>query len=595
MQNYVYYTERESGASWVAKDVNDYILTTDFPIAIVRGKTGIFDYFQGTKSATQYTLVSNHGSPTDPSTRSAIVNGKNTRYQGNNIYDVKNVTNGRATLNSVYYYNSLSEYVENYYTVMKTTIPIFPSFKSAIKYFETGDDSEQINKPIPTDWKLYIDGDYKPLIKIVWKSETIESGFIDKSIDAENVYINIYTIKNDAEVDIANIKYTSGFYNTSYKKILELSKGDIATVIANLKFRIKWNFAVGGGGYALIPIKGEVTHYGADIDDGTTVTIIYGSGADDDGYEFPEDSSNVGNETESTQGYDSLGMLSTSYALTQARVNALAGFMWGSMLDSLKLVNNNPIENIVSCKIIPTLLTGTSKEIVLGNVATGVNGDVISKNIKITIGSINVSEFYNSFLDYAPYTKITIFIPYIGFKTLDCSLFMGKTLKIEYIIDVITGTCKALLYANDIYCQSFDGSCGIDIPITSSNRAQVESTYITGALGVVGELASGDIGGSVGGLLSTAKTQYHYNTHGSYNPSCGAFETKLCYLIIDRPTFQKPSSYAHDCGNPCKLTRKLSTLTGFTKCDSSIDLSGILATKEELKEIYELLTTGVYL
>ena len=37
----------------------------------------------------------------------------------------------------------------------------------------------------------------------------------------------------------------------------------------------------------------------------------------------------------------------------------------------------------------------------------------------------------------------------------------------------------------------YDGSIGIDIPITSSNRAQVELSYITSALGVVGSIAMG--------------------------------------------------------------------------------------------------------
>ena len=500
---------------------------------------------------------------------------------------------------------------EPHYFYLPKNVPLFDAMNpdAIIAYINSGDTSGAIKK-YSTDWTLYVDGDTKPLLKLTWKCETLEDLATENKIDLNDVYINVFTVKNDERVYLSTLPYTDGHYNTSYADILQ--KGDpesYAELVENLfvpttvtagvlRFEILIENGKSAICYALIPIKGEVKYYGilqGEEDDGSTVTIIYGSGAEDDGYITPEEPSDVDDETKSNDGYSSLGLLTTTYALTNARLQALGAFMWGGLLDSLKLVNNNPIENIVSCKIIPHLLTGTTKEIVLGNVDTGVNGDVVSNNVKITIGSIAVNEYYNSFLDFAPYTKLTLFLPFIGFKELDTSLFMGKTLKIEYVIDLITGTCKALLFANDIYCQSFDGSCGIDIPITANNRAQVEASYITGALGAIGELVSGDIGGAISGALSTAKTQYHYNTQGSYNPSCGAFETRLCYLIFDRPTFQKPSSYSHDIGNPCQLTSQLSSLKGFTKCSNSIDLSGVQCTQDERTEIYNLLTSGVYL
>lgn len=490
-------------------------------------------------------------------------------------------------------------------------IPLFDASNpdAILSYIQRGDTSGAVKK-YNTDWTLYVDGITKPLLKLVWRCNVLEKMHENSEIDLNEVFINIFTIKDSERVILATLPYTESYYNTSYMDILQ--KGDPATyaeIIENvlrpvtinagdLRFELVFDAGKSAVCYALIPIKNDVVYYGildGEEDDGSTVTIIYGSGANDDGYITPEDDSDVSDETGSGDGYNSLGLLSTTYALTNARLQALGAFMWGDLMDSIKLVNNNPIENIVSCKIVPTLITGTAKEIVLGNVPTNVNGDVIEGNIKITLGSIAVSEHYNSFLDFAPYTKLTIFLPFIGFKELDTTLFMGKTLKVEYIIDLITGSCKALLYANNIYCQSFDGSCGIDVPITANNRAQVENSYIIGALGAVGDLATGNIGGAISGALSTAQTQYHYSTKGIYNPSCGAFETRLCYLIYDRPTFQKPSSYSHDIGNPCNLTSKLSSLKGFTKCAKNIDLSGVQCTQAEKEEIYKLLTNGIYL
>ena len=66
--------------------------------------------------------------------------------------------------------------------------------------------------------------------------------------------------------------------------------------------------------------------------------------------------------------------------------------MWSdSFFDNIKLINNSPIENVVSVKAIPCdFLTEASKNIVLGNVETTVQGNPLTNNyIKKTIGILN--------------------------------------------------------------------------------------------------------------------------------------------------------------------------------------------------------------
>ena len=89
--------------------------------------------------------------------------------------------------------------------------------------------------------------------------------------------------------------------------------------------------------------------------------------------------------------------------------------------------------------------------------------------------------------------------------------------------------------------------------------------------------------------------QYHSQSSGSYSPTCGWQETKQVYAIINRPTCQYPETYGHNIGYPCKLSRSLNSLTGFTVCDSNVDLNGIACTEMERQEIYNALTSGVYL
>ena len=150
---------------------------------------------------------------------------------------------------------------------------------------------------------------------------------------------------------------------------------------------------------------------------------------------------------------------------------------------------------------------------------------------------------------------------------------------------------------------------GIDIPVTAQNRAQVEMAYIeTGAktaIDTVATVATGGAskamtalsvaGGASEGLLDLAKAQYKTSTSGSHNSATSACETLQCYIIVDRPIWQDLQGFNHAYGRMCNLTQNLSNLSGFTICNSHIDLSGIECTEEEREEIFNYLTGGVIL
>ena len=485
---------------------------------------------------------------------------------------------------------------------------------SILKYIDDGDKSGAL-EDYSVNWTVYLSDSNTPQIKLVWRSNQLEQLFRDGTENSENVYINLYTYKDneiDNKVIIESVKYSQSYITSSFMNIADINNPDVAEAIRkpspsnsidqlrSVIFYFELYTSKGLYSKGQVEMSYAKIYLGQPLPDSpldtSTVTIIIGTGDNDNGYNPPVNDDTVDNATGSVDGYTALNLLSTTYKITETSLIDLSKQLWSKDFDTIiRQINSSPIENIISCKIIPYNVDGIADKVVLGNYNTNIVGYIINKNVKIILGEIEVPEYYNSFLDYAPYTKITIFIPYIGFKELDTSQFMNRTLKIEYIIDVVTASCKALLFANGIYVQSFDGQCGIDIPITASNRAQVEASYISGALGAIGELASGDVIGAVSGALSTAMTPYHYNTQGAYNPSCGSFETKLCYLIIDRPTADYPTSYGHNFGYPCGLTKNLSTLKGFTKCGGDIDLSSCPATETEKKEIKQLLLSGIIL
>ena len=335
--------------------------------------------------------------------------------------------------------------------------------------------------------------------------------------------------------------------------------------------------------------------------DGSTFTVKEGdegskivTSDDDDGYSDNKDDDENDNDTSDVSS--GIGVLTTTFKMTKDRLRQLGRFLWGSnIFDNFSLVCNNPIENIISCKSIPLSLNGTTQKIILGNVDTGVNGDKVSNNFaKQNIGSIAITEKYHNFLDYSPYTNVIIYLPYVGFKELDTNLVMGKTLSIYYTVDIITGGCLCQITSNNVKLYEFNGNMGIDIPITASNRAQVEAGYISSGIGIASSVASGNIVGAATSLINSAESQYHYASTSSPNPMCVASTNRTCYVILDRPTYQTLKSFNHTRGKKCYLTKTINTLKGYTICDEHIDLSGIRATDSEKEELIKILSSGFF-
>ena len=501
---------------------------------------------------------------------------------------------------------------------------------SNIKIIENLDNEwnvDPIQYPIDTktDWKVYIDGTKLPNYKIVWHNEEIENR---KTTDNARIKIQYAEVDPEypTELRVPELihetnyaEYNAGNYKTNFKTLYEGAWGEVYDegIMSTLPKQSVWLLLqldyYSNGITTVLPTEtstkmavllnpsGSNLYSYADIwntngeSDGSTIEVITdkGSGEGDDGYKDGEDSK----EEDITDGAsNSVGVLTTTYAMTIERLNQLGGFLWGAnIFDEFSLVNSNPIENIISCKNIPISLGGTDEIIHLGNVDTGTNGAKVSTNFStLNVGQIALPTKYNSFLDFAPYTKITIYLPYIGFKEIDATIAIGKTLKVAYVADVITGGCIAQIFINGVRFYEFSGEMGVDIPITASNRAQVEASYISNAVGMGASLASGNITGAVDSVLASATAKYNYSSTDTPNANCVASVNRTCYVIIERPTYQELSQFNHTKGKMCNLSKTIGSLKGFTICDANIDLKGITATEQEKQEISSILSSGFF-
>lgn len=504
-------------------------------------------------------------------------------------------------------------------------IPIFDNDASLQKYLQTGDDSGAI-KNVTTDWELYIDGTKNPLYKLTWDCADIPSSDTSRvkvMYCGYEVTVNAYIVKEthyyDYDKKSVKLNYhdiyeavwgdLDGLAKSPVTIIVRFEYFDTPTVIPKdtsaymycvLYYSEKNGHMYGDIGYCKIGDH-STWFVKTDSGDGSTFTAHDGdSGSsgytkdDDRGYDDNKDKDD--DDTDTATLSSGIGVLTSTFHMTKDRLVQLGQFLWsGSVFDKFSLINNNPIENIISCKAIPFAISGTTQEITLGNVATGVNGDKISQNFsKQTIGTVTITGYYKSFLDYAPYTNVIIYLPYIGFKELDTSLVMGKTLRIEYTLDVITGGCLAQIYVGNIRLYEFTGNIGVDISITASNRAQVEGAYINAGVGVVSSAMSGNVTGAVNSIIGAATSQYHYSGTGNPSPSCVASTNRTCYVVIDRPQYQPLNAFNHTRGRMCCLSKTIGSLKGYTVCDGNVDISGVSATDEEKEEIVNILSSGFF-
>lgn len=517
------------------------------------------------------------------------------------------------------------------------SMPIFSwdDLESVYLYFK-GQDPDYINKDdiklskvdFATDWTIYVNGERKPDIAVTMESPDIDAflasadntgGYKKSDFKIQYRYPTFkisnwgtkFTFEDKGIVnDITDIYDNTR--STSWTALTDLNYinkheqlGDILdsptayALYAQLQFRLylddtmfsSWcEFGVGYIGSPSVSDFSLMDNWGNEISisDGSTVTIIYDqTPPDEDEYEKPDD------EQEDTppSDLDLSSALTTTYKITQSSLQLLGKYLWGAtFIDDIKLINNSPIENIVSCKRLPfDIPAGVSRSLVLGNVTAPVNGNVISSVPIIDIGTITYHGYYGNFLDYSPYTRLLLFIPFCGFVEIDASVVTGKTINVKYALDIVLGKCKAMVYINGSYYMSMDGDMGIDIPLVASNRAQAEASFAVQGLDAA---LQGDVMGALGAAVAT---KYHTSRNGSYTPMCAWQETRKCFIIADIPTVQYPTSYGHDVGYPCMLTRTLATLSGFTVCSSDVDLRGFSCTDREIDMIKEILTTGIYL
>lgn len=536
------------------------------------------------------------------------------REIGENLYNVVEGNWHYELYGMPIYYNSeLYMGASSYYPedlLIDTNIPIFSEGnKDKINdWLDNGEypSESKINKK--TAFKLYIDGLNFPNYHLNWHNEKENNeDFLsdDYIINLRLCVYNSMTMSIDEKM-IARLPFSSGSYDFSWQDILDNDAVYLYWGGKRSILRVQCIYFNGTDSYVSDDVGcillnnqeqfGDMyTALITDTEDGSTFEVLAGQGNPEDDYTPPEDNDDDPNHEEEVV-IETSGALASCYSMTKERLQSLGNFLFSSgFLDNILLINNSPIENILSIKAIPFTISGTSENIKLGNVDTGIFGDKCSECLKYTLGSFTINEKYHSFLDYAPFTSVEIYLPFIGLCDLDVNVLVNRTITINYIVDCITGSLKVQLLYNSKPLYQFNGTIGVDIPIASSNRAQVELGLLSSGIGAIGSIASGNVMGAVYSGLNMASSQYHTNTSGTASANTEFHNNRTCYIIINRPKADVINAYNSTHGKPCNLTKRLGNLTGMTKVNKDVQLKNISCTEEERNLIREMLTNGIIL
>lgn len=265
---------------------------------------------------------------------------------------------------------------------------------------------------------------------------------------------------------------------------------------------------------------------------------------------------------------------------------------------------SDPINFIIGLFMLPvTPSTGSSSGIYLGgiNVNTVSVPRVSGQYVTIDFGTIDIEELYGSYLDYS-YSRLSIYLPYIGMADIDVQEVTGGSVTLRYIIDCFTGACVAnvkcvkntttpwgSVYSNKSV-HSYSGNVAIQLPISAGSFDIMTQGLINVGLGLVSgqpqTVAKGatDIIQSVGGDATT---------RGALSSNTGKLCYQTPYLMFTRPIETRPAKLGNLHGYSAGRGGLLSTFSGYVEC-SDIKLDGVTATDTELNMIESLLKSGVY-
>lgn len=492
----------------------------------------------------------------------------------------------------------------------------------------------------PNDYTGY----FLPVNQFVHKSQNV----LNPSSMYTNMALNTprrYTLRNGNYFEITKISSSSinfSFYNANNTAVgsfnLNINATGYSALCVLLDVERDKPFLIG------LAWESSWSMSGYTFPENTLETWLAGSIVPSDPYGLEENQTPSGglgdfdytSEDETPPALPSLSAANAGFVTlwnpTISEVGDLADYLWGPTFSvaTWQKLWNDPMECLLSLGIVPVSpTTGTRTNIYFGNADTGIESAPITTQFVVAdMGSMHISGQSASYMDYAPYAKASIYLPYCGTYALDVDEIMDADLALEYHIDIYTGACVAYLTidnrtnsdGNNVHSimYQFTGNCLASIPVTSADHSQllqsllfmgasIAATVATAGAGaasggaIEGLAAEGDVVAS-SGVLGAATAGSAINTvmsmkpnvmhSGNLSSTAGLLGSQKPFVTFTWSNLCRPDDEYQLVGMPIQKSGTLSDFEGFTIV-SACHMDNILCTDVERSMIEQALGRGV--
>ncbi len=319
--------------------------------------------------------------------------------------------------------------------------------------------------------------------------------------------------------------------------------------------------------------------------------------------------------------FTSEGGLIAVYNPPQSTLVAFANWLWVTYQDAtIQKIWNNPFDGVISLhELYCTPPVIGSRSIKSGFLDSEIVSPIIGRYTEINCGNIVIPEYWGNYLDYAPYSKAFVYLPFIGIIELEADDIVGHAVNITYRIDCYNGSCIAMItvakqgprgeiYSNTVY--QYSGNCAVEVPLSGGSQASIKAAIINATAWGLGSVISGlvtaagtgpiaglagagqAITGALQATASVVNAKSSVQHSGTFGASFGAMGIKKPYIIVKRPIQVQVLNYNEIYGYQAHKAVTIGSCEGYLRC-REVHVTSATANDEEKQLIEQYLKTGV--
>lgn len=308
------------------------------------------------------------------------------------------------------------------------------------------------------------------------------------------------------------------------------------------------------------------------------------------------------------------GMISL-YTVSPSDMYQLAQKLWSqNFFDTIIKNFQSPMDNIVSLHVVPfNVYAATQRNIIIGNYDTEIPSNMLTTTyFDIDCGIIELTGAYKTFADYAPFTDLALYLPYIGIVPISPDDIMNGAINVKYHIDVFSGACVAfvmsLIRGQWTVLNQYEGNILTQFPITGADYTnvyvgamQVANTAIQTGMQVATapsavNSVSAATNGITQGLTQAMQAKPTFQRSGNITSAAGLMGVQTPYLIITKPNYIQAKDFRAMKGYVSNLSCTIGDESGFISASvNNEQLTSINATQDEKNMLRQLLAEGVYI